>query len=142
MGAGVLFFDKAGHILLIKPSYKEYWGIPGGVVDQGESPRAAAIREVKEEINLNIESPRFIGVEYYPNLNNDKGESLQFMFYGGMLTPDEISQIRLHPTEISEYQFVDLKTALDLVSDRMAQRLPPSVAAISAKVPIYREALE
>jgi 8-oxo-dGTP diphosphatase len=46
----VLFRDAAGRVLLVKPTYKNGWEIPGGYVDAGESPRAAAAREVKEEL--------------------------------------------------------------------------------------------
>jgi len=33
MGSGALFFDSAGRILIVKPSYKDVWEIPGGVVE-------------------------------------------------------------------------------------------------------------
>jgi len=33
MGSGTLFFDSAGRILIVKPSYKDVWEIPGGVVE-------------------------------------------------------------------------------------------------------------
>lgn len=42
MGAGVLFFDGSGRVLLVDPVYKPQWEIPGGVVEGGESPRDAA----------------------------------------------------------------------------------------------------
>jgi hypothetical protein len=32
MGAGVLFRDAAGQALLVEPTYKDYWEIPGGAV--------------------------------------------------------------------------------------------------------------
>ena len=48
VAAGVLFRDVEGRILLVKPSYKEGWDIPGGYVEPGESPKQAAAREVRE----------------------------------------------------------------------------------------------
>ena len=33
MGAGVLFTDEAGRVLLVEPTYKDYWEIPGGAVN-------------------------------------------------------------------------------------------------------------
>jgi hypothetical protein len=38
VAAGVLFFDAAGRILLVQPTYKDYWDIPGGYVETGETP--------------------------------------------------------------------------------------------------------
>ncbi|MDG1089585.1 MAG: A/G-specific adenine glycosylase [Candidatus Marinimicrobia bacterium] len=37
------------------------WEFPGGKIEPGESPEAAAIREIKEETNLSILSPDYIG---------------------------------------------------------------------------------
>jgi len=46
MAAGALFFDEAGHVLLVEPTYKGYRDIPGGYVKQGESPLQTCVREV------------------------------------------------------------------------------------------------
>jgi 8-oxo-dGTP pyrophosphatase MutT (NUDIX family) len=43
-----------GRVLLIRHSYRERWGLPGGLLEKGESPAGAAIREVREEVNLDI----------------------------------------------------------------------------------------
>ncbi|WP_230511641.1 NUDIX domain-containing protein [Salinispora arenicola] len=48
VAAGALFLNNEGHVLLVHPSYKKHWDIPGGYVEPGESPRAACIREVEE----------------------------------------------------------------------------------------------
>jgi ADP-ribose pyrophosphatase YjhB (NUDIX family) len=48
MAAGVLLFDADGRVLLVEPTYKPYWELPGGVVEADESPHTAACRELKE----------------------------------------------------------------------------------------------
>lgn len=48
MGVGALFLNDKNEILIVKPSYKDHWSVPGGVVDENESPRQACIREVKK----------------------------------------------------------------------------------------------
>lgn len=64
MGAGALFLDEAGRLLLVNPTYKPQWEIPGGVVEQDESPRQACIRAVKEEIGLTKPMERLLSISY------------------------------------------------------------------------------
>ncbi len=52
ISAGCLFFDEHNRLLVVNPTYKETWEIPGGVVEQNESPRDAVIREVSEELGF------------------------------------------------------------------------------------------
>ncbi len=40
-GAGALFRDGRGNILLVDPVYRDTWDLPGGVIDADESPNAA-----------------------------------------------------------------------------------------------------
>jgi 8-oxo-dGTP pyrophosphatase MutT (NUDIX family) len=44
-----------GHILLIQHAYRQRWGIPGGLLDRGETTADAAHREVAEEVGLAID---------------------------------------------------------------------------------------
>jgi ADP-ribose pyrophosphatase YjhB (NUDIX family) len=64
MASGVIFFNEAGKALIVKPSYKDYWSVPGGVINKDESPRNAALREVNEEIGLDLKSMRFLCLDY------------------------------------------------------------------------------
>ena len=44
-----------GAVLLVRLSYRKSWGLPGGLLKRGETPEAAARREVKEESRLDVE---------------------------------------------------------------------------------------
>ncbi len=55
VSSGAVFFDSDDRLLLVKPTYKDGWNLPGGAVDAGETPREACVREVREE--LGIEPP-------------------------------------------------------------------------------------
>jgi 8-oxo-dGTP diphosphatase len=57
VGAGLLCRDASGRVLLVRPTYKPSWEIPGGVVETDESPAAAVAREVREELGIAL----FIG---------------------------------------------------------------------------------
>lgn len=52
LGARVAVFDEQGRVLLVKASYVSGWNLPGGGVDPGETLRGAAIRELREEANV------------------------------------------------------------------------------------------
>ena len=55
-GVKVMLFNPAGELLLIRNGYGEsdQFLLPGGGVSRGESPAAAAVREVREELSLEI----------------------------------------------------------------------------------------
>jgi len=54
-GSLVVIEDAGGSVLLIRHTYRKDWGLPGGLLDRGERPDAAAVREVREEVGLDVE---------------------------------------------------------------------------------------
>ncbi|MHA1410338.1 MAG: NUDIX domain-containing protein [Candidatus Odinarchaeia archaeon] len=61
---------KPNSYLLIKrkfPPFQDYWALPGGIVKYGESVEDALKREVKEEVSLNVDIVRLVGVYSKPN---------------------------------------------------------------------------
>jgi ADP-ribose pyrophosphatase YjhB (NUDIX family) len=50
-----VFVLKDNKVLMLKQTRSKFWLLPGGHIDDGELPHEAAIREVKEETNLDIE---------------------------------------------------------------------------------------
>jgi 8-oxo-dGTP diphosphatase len=122
MGAGCLFFNTEGKILVVKPIYRDTWNLPGGVVEANESPQNACIREVREEIGIEIKPERLLCIDY-TSQNEQAIESLQFIFFGGILAQETISGIEIATDEISAYQFLPPKQALTLVSNKLARRV-------------------
>lgn len=62
VAAIVVFPDE--RILLIKrrtPVFKGYWALPGGKIDEGETPEEAVVREIKEETGLTVKIVEKIG---------------------------------------------------------------------------------
>jgi 8-oxo-dGTP pyrophosphatase MutT (NUDIX family) len=41
-----------GHVLMLRPSYRRSFDFPGGSIDRGETPLAAACRELREEVGI------------------------------------------------------------------------------------------
>ena len=53
--AATIIRNAAGEVLLVQQNYGTHaWGTPGGVVEPGETPMEAAIRETSEEVGLNV----------------------------------------------------------------------------------------
>lgn len=62
-GCRVLAFDHAGRVLMIRHSYGSgNWMLPGGGIDRGEDPLAAAVRELREECGCQLDQPRLFAV--------------------------------------------------------------------------------
>lgn len=103
----VLIKTKNGYLVTkrskTETTYKEYWDIPGGLVDVGEMPRKAAIRETREEVGLDITPTRVI----HEDSNLDKSKDLIFirLVYLCKLN-SKIDDIKLQEEEHSEYKFI------------------------------------
>ncbi len=94
IGALAMIFDEQGRTLLVHQTYDDCkWAFPGGIVELGEAPWEAVVRETKEETGLEVEIVRLISVYYF----SDR-DTLGFHFLcrviGGHLRVDgnEISQ--------------------------------------------------
>ena len=97
--------------MLVKPTYKSGWEIPGGGVEHNESPKQCCQREIQEELGLGLE--RKIGdllVVDYNSETEEKSESLMFIFDGGTLTSSDIKSIQLCHEELSEFRFFTVET--------------------------------
>jgi ADP-ribose pyrophosphatase YjhB (NUDIX family)/chorismate mutase len=59
--ANCICIDKDFRMLLTKRAFepkKNYWGLPGGFVNTGETLEEATVREIKEELGIEIETER------------------------------------------------------------------------------------
>jgi 8-oxo-dGTP diphosphatase len=122
VGSGCVIVDDRGRVLLVKPTYKDGWEIPGGAAEAGESPLDACRREVREELGHDIVPDRLLGVDYRAPVDGLRGDALRFVF-AATLTPDQIASITLPPDELSEWRFVDLDDLDGYVIAPMARRL-------------------
>jgi ADP-ribose pyrophosphatase YjhB (NUDIX family) len=103
-GAHVLATDEAGRILVVKTTYLgPGWMLPGGRVERGETPHAAAARETLEETGLEVRVDRLLLVDAR------KDGDVSFVFAGrvtgGEMDPQlgEISEVGwLERAEIAE----------------------------------------
>ena len=131
VAAGVVFRDAAGRVLLVKPTYKDGWDIPGGYVEHGESPRAAAVREVREELGAEFEISDLLVLDWAPHPN--EGDKLLIIFRGHTLTNEHVTQFELPPDELSEARFFDVDQLPDLMPERLARRVAEAARSQSGE---------
>ena len=137
VGAVVVIVDEAGRLLLEERKFpKDLWGLPGGLMELGESTEDTAKREVMEETGLAIEELKLINVysgpqhfvvaengdefyvvtlayystKYSGELTVDKKESLSFKFF----SPDDLPEkmVGSHRTVVEEFLDKDYSSVL------------------------------
>ena len=137
VAAAALIFDDRGRLLIVKPTYRDGWNMPGGVVDANESPASACHRELLEELALDLAVGRLLALDWRPD--RGQGDSLQFIFEGVTLTSTQLAQLRVPEDEISEYRFLPVEEAIATLPERMRPRVAAAVRSLERGVPIYLE---
>jgi len=66
----VIYMDE-GFVFVkrLNEPFKNFWALPGGIVEYGETVEEAAIREAKEETGLEVKLEKLVGV--YSNPKRD-----------------------------------------------------------------------
>ncbi|WP_051733116.1 NUDIX hydrolase [Kitasatospora phosalacinea] len=121
----LLLTDPQGRVLGMRSTTDpEVWNIPGGNVDPGETPFAAALRETREELGLDLaaENPdvvsrrRLVAVLHEQAGTEHPVPFCGYVFDGGVLTAEQQARIRLDPAEHTEWRFAtahDWRTRMD-----------------------------
>ncbi|TDC71961.1 NUDIX hydrolase [Streptomyces hainanensis] len=123
LAAGVLLFDDRDRVLLVDPTYKPGWEFPGGVVEPGEAPARAALREVAEELGLSLgREPALLVVDWEPPSPTHFG-GLRLLFDGGRLAPERTRELLLPGEELRDWCFATAEEAERLLSPNRVARL-------------------
>jgi 8-oxo-dGTP diphosphatase len=123
VSAGALIFDRTGRLLILKPTYKSGWTIPGGIMEaDGETPWQACQREVREESGLEVTRGRLACMDFrLPRDSNPGG--IRFLFDCGALADSALARVVLQPEEISEHRLVPVAEALSLLRAPIRRRV-------------------
>ena len=87
--ASVLILKKA-NVLLVKRAvvpFLGYWDVPGGFIEPGETPEAAARREIREELGVGVRLSKLLGI--FPDIYGDKEIPTLNIYYIGYLIDSE-----------------------------------------------------
>ena len=129
--AGALIFDRAGRLLILKPTYKSGWTIPGGVMEaDGETPWEACRREVREECGLEVSAGRLACVDFRRPRPGRPG-GMRFLFDCGEADDASLGAVVLQAEEISEHRLAELGEALTLLRGPVRRRVRAASRAAS-----------
>lgn len=113
--AAIIFENDSGELLLYlrdnKPDipFPDHWDLFGGHIEEGETPEQALVREVKEELGIELKNYKFFRI--YECLTGDAYPNIKYIYSGKINIPleeitlfegvrpawfkkDEISQIK------------------------------------------------
>jgi 8-oxo-dGTP diphosphatase len=123
VSAGALIFDSTGRLLILKPTYKTGWTIPGGVMEaDGETPWDACRREVREECGIDVRAGRLACTDFRPARPGRPG-GIRYLFDCGPADAADLDAITLQPQEIAEYRLAPLDKALTLLRPPIRRRV-------------------
>ncbi|MGW7236578.1 NUDIX hydrolase [Streptomyces sp. NPDC054804] len=140
LAAGVLLFDEQDRVLLVDPTYKAGWEFPGGVVEPGEAPARAGVREVEEETGLRLEKVlRLLVVDWEQPVPPRYG-GLRLLFDGGRLDSAEAGRLVLPGPELRGWRFVTEQEAAEMLPPVRYERLRWALRARERGAALYLEA--
>lgn len=121
-----LIRNNAGEILLCELTYKQEWDLPGGVVDPHESPAHAVVREIREELQVELSPRSLVAVNWLPSWRGWDDAMLCVFDLG--VDDQVIARARLEPRELRALHWctlaeVERHAAAYVI--RMLRRLEP-----------------
>ncbi len=134
--AGGIVCNDKGQVLLVnnmalRDPNKSYWGFPKGHIDKGESSKDAAIREVKEEVGLEVEIIEKIGQsKYIFTKNGEKVFKVVVMF----LMKAKVGELRVLEEELMDAKWFSPDEALEKLSFKQDKDLLKEALQLSEKL--------
>jgi 8-oxo-dGTP pyrophosphatase MutT (NUDIX family) len=134
IGGLALIRSESGAVLLVKPTYKGGWQLPGGGALPDEHAYAACAREVLEETGLPVTPGRLLLVDYVPRSEGGSAEGYNFVYDGGVV-PDgvDITLPDAKPgeeRELSDYDFVSPGSLGTFARPYQERRVKAALAAL------------
>ncbi|GLY64187.1 NUDIX domain-containing protein [Amycolatopsis taiwanensis] len=138
VAADVLITDQAGRVLLVDPTYKPGWDMPGGMAEANEPSRAAAERGLREELGLELNVGRLLLLEWQPP-HGPWDDLLMFVFDGGTLDGEAAGALQIRDDELRAFTFVSIDDARPLLRPYVWERLQRAVRAKPHGRTVYEE---
>lgn len=127
--AQMLVRDPGQRVLLCQLTYKFDWDLPGGVVEVGESPQLAAVREVEEELGLRLPAGPLLLTDWLPPWGG-WDDALCLVFDGGVQPAEVTDRIQAQAREIRTAEFCDPDQVQQRCADFTARRITAALAQL------------
>ena len=103
---GVYIIVKVGEdILAIKNSYKDYWTVPCGMVDREEVFPVAAVRELHEEVGINLTPQELKFVKLIFDDTDYKRDHIYLYLYEVSNRP----RVKIDNKEVEDYRWISIQ---------------------------------
>jgi len=135
VAAAALITDERERVLLVKPNYRDWWVLPGGICEHGEPPHAGCAREVAEEIGLELPIGALLAADWTQPFGTEARPIMHFVFDGGVLAGD--APITVQESELDGYRFTSRRELPDYLPDHGLRRVGGALRARAAGQPIY-----
>jgi 8-oxo-dGTP diphosphatase len=131
VSAAALIGDGRGGVLIVKPNYRDYWTLPGGICEFGEAPRAGCAREVTEELGIDQEIGALLAIDWQPSpeMYGPAARPVVFFIFDAGTVPS-LAGVRLQAAELDECRFAP---ADDLAALLVPAAVPRVQAAIAGR---------
>lgn len=130
VAAKVIIQDDVKRLLLVDPTYKPDWDLPGGMAEANEPPLHAARREVREELGLEVALGDLLVVDWAAP-HGPWDDTLVFIFDGGVLRPNQVSVLRPLDPELASVAFFPREEAKTVLRPYVWRRVEYALRALS-----------
>lgn len=126
-GAGALITTDDGRVVMIDTTYRDFYEIPGGAVELGETPPEACARECREELGIEVSVGRLLAIDHQCD-GGERGDSVMYLYDGGSMDRRRWGR-RSADREVAAIVLVEPKDLDAVTVPRLADRLRGALTA-------------
>ncbi|ONH23476.1 NUDIX domain-containing protein [Pseudofrankia asymbiotica] len=136
VSADAVIQDETGRLLLVDPTYKPGWDLPGGMAEANEPPRETLRRELKEELDLDLHIGELLCVDWVAP-HGPWDDLVAFVFNGGTLSADQAQHLRPVDPELAAARFCSRDEAAQLLRPYEWRRVQAALTALDSGNVLY-----